>query len=327
MLTLPRAIAGSMTLALALTTTACSTSATAVSTASLEKTNIVVALPHIIQSSAVFLAIKHGFFAQQGLHVKVVFDTASTQKSILAGMQNGSVDVNAGANFVSFFQLQAEHKMDIKALMDAQDCDAGSNVVLALPGSGINTPRDLIGKRVAVQLNPNIQTLSLNELLEAQGLNPALVQYKDITFPLMVAALKAHKVDAISVVEPFISQAEAQLGAREVMTQCTGPVANLPQAGYIVTAAWASKYPHTAAAFQRAIIEAQQLAATDRAAVEQILPTYIQNLPPTLTSMVDLGIIPTSINATQLQRIANLMLSGSLLHSPLQVAPLIFNGP
>jgi NitT/TauT family transport system substrate-binding protein len=327
MLTLPRAIAGSMTLALALTTTACSTSATAVSTASLEKTNIVVAVPHIIQSSAVFLAIKHGFFAQQGLHVKVEFDTASTQKNILAGMQNGSVDVNAGANFVSFFAMQATHKMSIKVLMDANDCDPGSEVVLTLPGSHINTPRDLIGKRIAVQLNPNIQTLTIDALLRAQGLNPNFVHYVPITFPLMTAALAQHKVDAISVVEPFISQSEARLGATDVMTQCAGPVSNLPQAGYIVTAAWAAKYPHTAAAFQRAIIEAQQLAATNRAAVEQILPTYINNLTPTLTAMVDLGIIPTSVNATQLQRIANLMLSGGLLHSPLQVAPLIFNGP
>jgi NitT/TauT family transport system substrate-binding protein len=327
MLTLPRALAGSMTVALALTTTACSTSATAVSTASLEKTNLVVAAPSIIQSAEVYLAIKHGYFAQQGLHVKVVFDKASTQPNILAGMQKGTVDVNAGANFVSFLQMQAEHKMDVRFLMDGQDCDAGSNVVLALPGSGINAPRDLMGKRVAVQLNPNIQTLTVDALLRAQGLNPNLVKYVQVTFPEMTAALKAHKVDAISVVEPFISQAEAQLGAREVMTQCAGPVANVPQAGYIATAAWVRKYPHTAAAFQRAIIEAQQLAATNRAAVEQILPTYIKNLPPTLTAMVDLGTIPTSINATQLQRVANLMLAGGLLRSPLQVAPLIFNGP
>jgi NitT/TauT family transport system substrate-binding protein len=326
MLTLPRAIAGSMTLALALTTTACSTSATAVSTASLEKTNIVVAVPHIIQSAQVFLGIKYGYFAQQGLHVTVKFDTATTQPDILAGMQDGTIDVNAAANFVSFFKMQATHQMNIRVLMDDQDCDPGSNVVLALPGSGINTPRDLIGKRVAVQLNPNIQTLTINALLRAQGLDPRLVHYVKVTFPEMTAALQQHKVDAISVVEPFISQAEAQLGAREVMTQCAGPVANVPQAGYLVTAAWAKKYPHTAAAFQRAIIQAQQLAATNRAAVEQILPTYIK-LTPTLTSMVDLGIIPTSINATQLQRIANLMLSGGLLTAPLNVKPLVFTGP
>jgi NitT/TauT family transport system substrate-binding protein len=326
MLTLPRALAGSMTVALALMTAACSTSATAESTASLEKTNIVVAVPHIIQSSEVFLALKYGYFAQQGLHVTVKFDTATTQPNILAGMQDGTIDVNAGANFVSFFAFQAKHKMDIRVLMDAQDCDAGSNVVLALPGSGINSPRQLMGKRVAVQVPNNIQTLTINALLRAQGLNPAFVHYVPVTFPLMASQLQAHKVDAISAVEPFISQSEALLGATNVMTQCAGPVANLPQAGYIVTAAWASKYPHTAAAFQRAITEAAQLAATNRAAVEQILPTYIPTLKPTLTSMVDLGIIPTSVSATQLQRIANLMLAGGLLPAPLNVKPLIFTG-
>jgi NitT/TauT family transport system substrate-binding protein len=326
MLTLPRAIAGSMTLALALTTTACSTSATAVSTASLEKTNIVVAAPHIIQSAEIFLAIKHGFFAQQGLHVTVQYDTASTQPNILAGMQKGSIDVNAAANFVSFFKMQATGKMNVKVLMDAQDCDPGSEVILTLPGSKITTPAGLIGKRVAVQVSPNIQTLTLNALLQAQGLNSARVQYVQVTFPLMAAALQQHKVDAISVVDPFISQSEAQLGATQVMSQCTGPVANLPQAGYVVTAEWARKYPHTAAAFQRAIIEAQQLAATNRTAVEQILPSYIK-IAPVLTAMVDLGTIPTSINATQLQRVANLMLAGGLLRAPLDVKPLIFNGP
>jgi NitT/TauT family transport system substrate-binding protein len=43
---------------------------------------------------------------------------------------------------------------------------------------------------------------------------------------------------------------------------------NFPLEGYAVSQAWAQKNPRTVTAFDRALTEAQQIADTDRAAVE-----------------------------------------------------------
>ena len=44
--------------------------------------------------------------------------------------------------------------------------------VAALPSSGITKPADLAGKTVAVNLTNNIQTLTLNAILKADGVDP-----------------------------------------------------------------------------------------------------------------------------------------------------------
>jgi NitT/TauT family transport system substrate-binding protein len=304
---------------------ACSSSSTPSTTAptatstGLEKTHLVVAVPHIIQAAPLFLAIKNGYFSQQGLTVTPEFVTATT--AAIPGLEGGSVDVIAGANYVNFFQAQATGAMSIKVLAEAADCDAASNAVLALPSSGITGPASLAGKTVAVQINPNIQTLTLNALLPS-GVN---VHYVPITFPSMIAAMEAHRVDAISEVEPFITQAKTKYHARVVMSQCTGSISGQPQAGYMTTAGWVSKYPHTAAAFTKAIEQAQSLAASSPSAVENILPTYITGLTQAVAAHVDLGIFPTSMETTKLQELADMMHSAGMLKSPLTVTPLLYS--
>src|SRR5437868_4131783 len=73
-----------------------STGNTAVTTVSgLEKTHLNVAYLPIIQDAPLFLAIKNGYFAREGLTVSTVPEVAST--AALPGMANGSIDLIAGA--------------------------------------------------------------------------------------------------------------------------------------------------------------------------------------------------------------------------------------
>ncbi len=129
---------------------------------------------------------------------------------------------------------------------------------------------------------------------------------------------------AASLVEPFLSQAEASLGANAILRQCQGPTANLPLSGYFATAAWTDRYPATARAFARALERAQVLADDDRAAVEKILPSYIR-ITKQITALVNLNAYPTSLDPVLIQRVADLMQQRGLLTKPLTVGPLLFH--
>ena len=107
------------------------------------------------------------------------------------------------------------------------------------------------------------------------------------------------------------------------MSDCAGATASLPLSGYFATAAWTQKYPHTAAAFQRAMAKAQALANSDPAAVRQILPTYTK-ITAAAAQAIHLETYPASTDAAQLQRVATLMRSGGLLSSPFSVQSMIF---
>ena len=290
----------------------------------LEKTHLSVAYLKIIQDAPLFLAIKDGLFAKEGLTVTPIPEAQST--AALPGMQSGAIDLIAGANYESFFAMQAAGKFQMKIIADSSQCDTNSLVVLAMPQSHITGPASLLGKTVAVQINPDIQTITLNADLAADGLNPGKIRYVEVSFPKMNAALKTGQVDAIAQVEPFASLAEAQLGARVVMSYCSPPVADFPEAGYVATAAWAAKYPHTALAFQQAIEQAQTLAATNRRAVEQVLPSFIPGMTAPIADIVDLGVFPTSLNAVRLQRLVDLMVqSGLIAPGRLNVQSLLLN--
>ena len=97
-----------------------------------------------------------------------------------------------------------------------------------------------------------------------------------------------------------------------------GATTNFPVAGYVVTKQWAEKYPRTLAAFDKALEQGQQIADTNRAAVEQAM----EDLPMTpvplgvskqIASIMTLDNYPFStssldtVDKVRLQRVVDVM--------------------
>jgi NitT/TauT family transport system substrate-binding protein len=313
-------------LAVAVLAAACTTSqaGTSTTTAShLEKTSLIVGSLPVVDTAGLFLAQQNGYFKQAGLNVTI--KPISVTPQAIPDLENGTVDVVAGANYVSFFQADETKHLNLKVLADGQSCSADTFEVLAMPGSGINNAADLAHKKIAVNTTNNIQTLLANTALQTAGVNSASVQYVPVPFPKMGAALKSGKVNAISVVEPFITENELGIGAQPVMSTCTGPTANFAISGYFSTSGFVQKYPNTARAFQTALDRGQTLADSSRSDVEEIMPNYIKGLSPNQAAVVNLGQFPTSIDETHLQRVASAMASGHLVAANFSVAPLLFH--
>ena len=288
----------------------------------LEKTHLTVGALPIVDDAPLFLAIKNGYFKQQGLTVTTQIIPQSTLA--IPEMLHGTVDIIGTGNYVSFFEGQAQKTFSIRVLSAGATCTQNSFGILTLPKSGIKGPAGLAGKTIAVNLTNNIQTLTADTLLKANGVNPASVKYVVVPFPDMAAALKAGRVNAISVVEPFMTGAEQAMGAVPVMSQCSGSVSRLPLSGYFATAAWAAKYPHTAHAFQVAMAKAQAFADANPSAVQKVLPSYTK-ITAAAAPHIKLSYYPPALNPAQVQRVADLMLAGGLLKTPLDVRPLLFH--
>ena len=96
-------------------------------------------------------------------------------------------------------------------------------------------------------------------------------------------------------------------------------------AAHLATAAWAQAQAHPVAAraFARAVEQGQALAATNRSAVENVLPSYM-HITKNIAALVNLNTFPTTTDPVQLQRVANLMQEGGILDAPLDVSPLVF---
>ncbi|RJO70809.1 ABC transporter substrate-binding protein [Nocardia panacis] len=285
------------------------------------KTHLTIGALPILDDAPLFIAVQEGFFKQEGLTVSTKIVAQSTQA--LPSLLHGDIDIISGGNYVSYFQGNARGAFDVQVLAAASTCASDAFGVLTLPDSGVRTPADLAGKKIAVNLVNNVQTLLGDTLLKSSGIDTGGIHYVQIPFAEMDRALSAHQVDAISVVEPFLSGAQHS-GAVQVMSLCTGPTEKFPLSGYFATRDWVGKNPLAARAFQRAMARAQQVATDNRAAVERIIPTYTA-IGAQDAQRIRLGGYPVGTDAEQLQRVADLMKQGGMLDAPLDVRPLIYH--
>ena len=324
------AVAATASLAVALLAAACSSSSGSSgspgsgssSTAKLEQSHIVVGALPVVDDAPLYLAQKNGYFKQAGLNVTIQPVTQSTLA--IPDMLHGTVAVIAGANYVSFLQAQAKGAVQFKVLVEGVNCKPDTFAIEALPSSGITSPAKLAGKKIAVNLTNNIQTLTANAVLKADGVDPSKVTYVVTPFPNMIAALAAHRVDAISVVQPFLAGAQASDGAKTVVSSCDGPAANEPMSGYFATQSWAQQNPNTARAFQTAMLKAQAYANANPGMVKSILPTYIK-ISAQAASKVTLGTFPATMDPAVLQQILTLMKGGGMPTGSLAASSLLFH--
>jgi NitT/TauT family transport system substrate-binding protein len=314
------AIAGT-SLAAALAVSACSSSSTPTAHSGNRLIHVVVGQLSIADTVALEIARKEGYFKQQGLDVTTVPIVQSTQAIPL--LLHGSIDITAG-NYASIISADVSGVAKLKVVAPGSACGDKTLNVLALPSSKISGAAGLTGKTVAVNIDPDIQTLTINAVLKADGISPAKVKYVEVPFADMGAALKAGRVDAISETEPFLTGDEEQDGAVSVLAECQGPTADIPIGGFFTTAQWLSKNQQAALAFQRAVEKAQAVAAANHKLVAQLLPTYT-SITSGLAANIALPGYPTALDETQIQRVAALMFGGGMLKRPFNVASMVFH--
>jgi NitT/TauT family transport system substrate-binding protein len=287
-----------------------------------EKTRLNVAGLAVVDDAPLYIAAAKGLFKKEGLDVHVTTLTQSTQA--IPGLLRGDIDIDLGGNYVSFLQAAAKGAIKLRILADGFHCAPNVVPVLTMPGSRLRRPADLKGRKIAVNIPNNVQSMLVDAVLRSRGVDVSTIRYVQVPFPDMAAALQKGQVDAASAVQPFASAQRRTLHARKVVDSCTGPTKHVPLSGAFATEEFVRKNPKTVAAFQRAYRAAARMAA-NRALVVRTLPTYTK-INASAAKGIAFGTYPTTLSAAPIQRVADLMRADHLLTSRLEVAPMIVNG-
>ncbi|MGH3254518.1 MAG: ABC transporter substrate-binding protein [Streptosporangiaceae bacterium] len=236
-------------------------------TGPIEKPDLNVAVVPALDSAGFFVALYEGLFAKQGLHV--TFVPAVSSDTVIGAQVKGTYDITAG-NYISYVEWQQEGKANLDIFAEGSVMEPANQAIYVMPGSPIKTLADLKGKTIAINAPDNILYLLAASVLSEHGISSSSVRFvTKYNFPAMPAALKDGAIDAAVLPEPFASDAEQADGAVPLVDLDQGATTSFPIEGYVVTKAWAAKYPRTLAAFYRALEEGQEIADTNRAAVEQ----------------------------------------------------------
>lgn len=288
-----------------------------------ELTRITVGTLPIVDSASLYIAMKEGYFAEEGLDVEL--RTLSSGAQAVPGLRDGGLHFAIG-NYVSFFASHAAGELDVRLVADAYQALPGTFLIMVPDPSAIRLPRDLAGKRIAVNTRANVVELIARSALRTAGVDLSTVTFVPVPFPEMANALSSRSVDAALMVEPYVTQLGRDHGAIPMIDAASGPTAQLPIAGWVTSAQLAAEKPNTVRAFQRAILAGQAAAATDRAKVEQVLGEFI-DVDAMTASLMNLGTWPATLEANRVQRVLDLMSTEGQLSRPIDLPAMIVPPP
>lgn len=127
--------------------------------------------------------------------------------ALVPGVMSGDPEF-ASSNPVSLLTAR-DAELDVQVVShwssDLEPPADGINGVISSAGSGIESPADLAGRTVAVNTLQSMGDLTIREAVRQDGGDPDDVDFVELAFPDMPAALEAGNVDAVWVPEPFLS--------------------------------------------------------------------------------------------------------------------------
>jgi len=272
-----------------------------------EKPDLTVAVVPAISAAGLYIAQQRGYFTAAGLRVKILLVASGVDA--IPNLASGSVDIDEG-QWAADLAAEAAGAVRLYALAAVSAGGPGVQEVVVPAGSPVTTVVQLHGKTIAVNALGGLAVLLTDNVLADHGVPVKDVHYVPVPFPAM-GALAAQRVDAAFIAEPSLSAPEIAGGAVPLFDVNQGAAQNFPISGYVVTQAWIARYPRTAA-FVSALERGQQVAATDRAAVEHALIPAL-HISKTTAAVMALGTFPLPVSAVAVQRVADLTQSNGLL--------------
>lgn len=271
---------------------------------------VVVGVIPIVDVAPIYLGKQQGFFSKRNIEIelKLAQGGAAIVPSVVSN------EYQFGFSNVISLLLAQDRGLQLKVVSNGNNstgvttADFGGIVVKG--DSTIQGPKDLEGKRVATNTLKNIVDTSVKAVVKKAGGDPTKVNFVELPFPEMGAALQANRVDAIFVVEPFLSAAKAQGGRMIGSFADVDP--NLVVALYFTSAQLVSSNPDLVRRFTEAMQESLAYADSHPDEVRAIIGTYTQ-ITPEVRAAMTLPKWPADINRQAVQGLADLAVADGLL--------------
>ncbi|MGY1637692.1 ABC transporter substrate-binding protein [Geodermatophilus sp. SYSU D00742] len=279
-------------------------------------TQLTVGYFPLVHTASAVHADEAGLFEEQDLDVTLEQTSGGAQA--IPSLIAGEYDITYG-NYTSAL-LAAQQGLPVR-IIAGNDVGAEDHAIMVAPDSSFQQPADLAGARIAVNNLQNIGTVAVNAILEDAGVDISTIQFLELPYPDMAAALDAGDVDAIWQVEPFQASALAG-GARVLFPLFSGPVEDMPVAGWLTTEQYAQENPEVVEAFRAAMAASMEDLQGKREELVRLVPTYSQ-VPAETVQQVQLPEWDAEVDREQLQKMSDLMLEYGIISEEFDVETMV----
>jgi NitT/TauT family transport system substrate-binding protein len=287
------------------TTTTSPATSTSNASGAPEKPNITLGVLLGADNVTAQIALDKGFFRQQGLNVTIKIENTTNDSS--AGLLSHTMDFT-GENYIGMFeQEQNVPGLNLRIVADNSLGAPGTYALMVPKNSAITSLAQLKGKKVGFPAKGiNYGSVATNVLMQPDHLTTDSFTTVTLPFANTPQAIASGTVDAAFSTEPFITIMK-HTGARVLADLMSGPMSGFPVSCWATTASFVQQYPKTVAAFQRAMVAASQLAASNPALVRQELPKFIKTMKPQIANAIALSNFSSTLSLARMERVANLL--------------------
>ena len=170
-----------------------------------------VGLIPIWDTAPFYAAQEQGYFAAE--NIAPVSQVIRGGAAAIPALAAGSLDI-CYSNGTSIAEAIARG-IDLRIIMEgtpAGTAPPDPGALLKRKGDPLKTGKDMEGKIIAVNALHDVQWMFVMTWVKKTGGDPSKVQIVELAFPAMVEAIKAHRVDAAFVLDPFFTAGLADPG-------------------------------------------------------------------------------------------------------------------
>ncbi|TYB59888.1 PhnD/SsuA/transferrin family substrate-binding protein [Nonomuraea sp. PA05] len=302
----------------ALSVTACGGSPPATPTQGAGPTKVNAGVIAIVDTAPIHLGKAKGYFAEQNIDLTIT--PVQGGAAAISGAVSGQFQF-AFANTTSLLTA-TQQGLDVKVVTNGVSSTGEQgkdfSAVLVKPDSPIKTAKDLAGKKISVNQLKNIGDTTVRASVRNAGGDPTGIEFVELPFPDAPAALQSGRVEAIWVVEPFVSQARSQ-GARPVAWNFVDAAPDLTVAMYFTTGKADADLTKR---FTAAMTKSLEYADSHPDEVREALKTYTKIAPEVIAQIV-LPKWPVAVNKQSVQTIADLAAADGVLKEKVDVSALV----
>lgn len=252
-----------------------------------------------------FLGQSLGYFEDEGLQVEHTF--AAGGAVILPSVESGEFDIGY-SNIVSLLLIQTRggaYKLIAGGGKTALDDERDYSELWVLNDSDIESLADIGGRTVAINTLANALEIVVRRAADEAGADHESINFVEIPFPEMGAALESGEVDAIQYNEPFQTILEQGGTARSV-----GKPFNVAAGGEILAYYFVKEENvdgPIATGFGTAMAKANAYAAENEQELRDIITTYTEVPQEIADILIMPPYVEESVPESSLQRYAELM--------------------
>ncbi|MFC8660650.1 MULTISPECIES: ABC transporter substrate-binding protein [Streptomyces] len=258
----------------------------------------------IIDVAPLYLGQSKGFYSKRG--IKLSLTSAQGGAAIVPGVVSGQFDFGF-SNMTSLLVAQSKN-VPVEAVANgvASTGKEGADFAeLAVKkGSPLKSAKDVEGKKVAANTLNNICDTSVKESVRKDGGDPSEVEFVEMPFDQMPAALANGQVDAACVVEPALATIKSQ-GGTSIASLFVDVSPDLTVAMYFTSQQYAQKNPEMVKKFQEATAESLAYADSHPDEAREIIATYTK-IPKNLLETLTLPRWPAEPNRASIERLSEL---------------------